>query len=142
MLRRDRHGEDGMAVAATTTRIVMMRSPLSAEEIALETVPAGCELVLAKAGTPEFLSALAGADCVVGFGDPAMDDAAYQAAPGLKLYQLLSAGYDRCDIEAARQAGVTICNNGGAKSPAGAEHAHMLMLAVAQHGREPGAGRE
>ena len=45
---------------ATSTRVVMMRSALSAEEIALETVPAGCELALAKPGTPEFLSALAG----------------------------------------------------------------------------------
>jgi hypothetical protein len=58
---------------AAATRIVMMRSALSAEDTALETVPAGCELVLAKAGTPEFLSALAGADCLVGFGDPAVD---------------------------------------------------------------------
>ena len=132
MLRSGTDGEGGMAVAAITTRIVMMRSPLSAEEIALETVPAGCELFLAKAGTPEFLSALAGADCVVGFGDPAMDDAAYRAAPNLKLYQLLSAGYDRCDIEAARRAGVPICNNGGANSTAVPEHALMLMLAVSR----------
>jgi len=114
------------------TRIVMMGSALSAEEIALEMVPAGCELVVAKAGTPEFLPALAGADCLVGFGDPAVDDAAYRAAPKLKLYQLLSAGYDRCDIEAARRAGVPICNNGGANSTAVAEHAVMLMLAVSR----------
>ena len=40
---------------ATTTRVVMMRSALSAEEIALETVPAGCELVLAKPGTGGFV---------------------------------------------------------------------------------------
>ena len=119
-------------MAATTTRIVMMSSPLSAEEVALEMVPAGCELVLAKAGTPEFLSALGGADCLVGFGEPSVDDAAYRAAPNLKLYQLLSAGYDRCDIEAARRAGVPICNNGGANSTAVAEHALMLMLAVSR----------
>ncbi len=50
--------------------------------------------------------------------------------PNLKLVQLLSAGYDRCDIEAARRAGVPICNNGGANSTAVAEHAILLMLAV------------
>ena len=60
-------GEDRNGMAATTARIVMMRSALSAEEVALGMVPAGCELVLAKAGTPGFLDALAGADCLVGF---------------------------------------------------------------------------
>ena len=44
--------------------------------------------------------------------------------------QLLSAGYDRCDIEAARRARVPICNNGGANSTAVSEHAILLMLAV------------
>ena len=117
---------------AATIRIVMMSSPLSTEEIALEMVPAGCGLVLAKAGSPEFLSALAEADFLVGFGDPSVDDAAYRAAPNLKLYPLLSAGYDRCDIEAARRAGVPICNNGGANSTAVAEHAIMLLLAVSR----------
>ena len=65
-----------------------------------------------------------------GFGDGTMDDAFYKAAPNLKLVQLLSAGYDRCDIEAARRAGVPICNNGGANSTAVSEHAILLMLAV------------
>ena len=37
-----------------------------------------------------------------------MDHAFYASAPNLKLVQLLSAGYDRCDIEAARRAGVPI----------------------------------
>ena len=59
-----------------------------------------------------------------------MDDAFYTSAPNLKLVQLLSAGYDRCDIEAARRAGVPICNNGGANSTAVSEHAILLMLAV------------
>ena len=53
-----------------------------------------------------------------------------RSAPKLKLVQLLSAGYDRCDIEAARRAGVPICNNGGANSTAVSEHAILLMLAV------------
>ena len=52
------------------------------------------------------------------------------SAPKLKLVQLLSAGYDRVDIEAARRAGVPVCNNGGANAIAVAEHAILLMLAV------------
>jgi len=56
----------------------------------------------------------------------------YRAAPRLKLVQLFSAGYDRLDIEAARQARVPICNNGGSNSVAVAEHALLLMLAVSR----------
>ena len=79
------------------------------------------------------------AEYLVGLGEVKMDDAFYRAAPKLKLIQLLSAGYDRVDIEAARRAGVPVCNNGGANAIAVAEHALMLMLAVSrrlvwQHG--------
>ena len=68
----------------------------------------------------------------VGFGAPSMNDALYKTASKLKLVQLLSAGYDRCDIEAARRASVPICNNGGANAIAVAEHAMLLMLAVSR----------
>ena len=53
-------------------------------------------------------------------------------APKLKLVQTLSAGYNTYDLEAARAAGVPICNNGGANATAVAEHAIMLMLAVSR----------
>src|SRR5438132_1440912 len=51
-------------------------------------------------------------------------------APHIKLVQLISAGYDRVDIEAARKARVPVCNNGGANAIAVAEHTLALMLAV------------
>src|SRR5207247_5743441 len=51
-------------------------------------------------------------------------------APKLRLVQLLSAGYDRVDVEAARKAGVPVANNGGANAVAVAEHTLRLMLAV------------
>jgi phosphoglycerate dehydrogenase-like enzyme len=54
----------------------------------------------------------------------------FRSAPNLKLVQLLSAGYDRVDIEAARKAAVPVCNNGGANAIAVAEHTIMLILAV------------
>ncbi len=111
-------------------RVLLMLSPLNAPDIAQELAPAGLELVLAAPGTPEFAAAAKEADFIVGYGDPSVNDAFLKTAPKLKLIQLLSAGYDRCDIEAARRAGVPICNNGGANSTAVAEHALMLMLAV------------
>jgi lactate dehydrogenase-like 2-hydroxyacid dehydrogenase len=113
-------------------RIIIADNPLNEIGIARELLPPSLDAVIARHGSPEFQAALAEAECLVGFGDGTMDDAFYKSAPMLKLVQLLSAGYDRCDIEAARRAGVPICNNGGANSTAVAEHAILLMLAVSR----------
>ena len=110
--------------------IIIADNPLNEISIAKELLPPSLDAVVARHGTPEFQAALGDAVCLVGFGEGTMDDAFYASAPNLKLVQLLSAGYDRCDIEAARRAGVPICNNGGANSTAVAEHAILLMLAV------------
>jgi phosphoglycerate dehydrogenase-like enzyme len=113
-------------------KIILADNPLNEVSIAHELVPPSLDMVVARAGSPEFKAALSDALCLVGFGDNTMDDAFYRSAPNLKLVQLLSAGYDRCDVEAARRAGVPICNNGGANSTAVSEHAILLMLAVAK----------
>ena len=111
-------------------KIIIADNPLNEITVARELLPADFDTVVSRHGSAEFQAALADAVCLVGFGDGTMDDAFYQSAPNLKLVQLLSAGYDRCDIEAARRAGVPICNNGGANSTAVSEHAILLMLAV------------
>jgi phosphoglycerate dehydrogenase-like enzyme len=110
--------------------IIIADNPLNEISIAKDLLPPSLDAVIARHGTPEFQAALGDAVCLVGFGEGTMDDAFYASAPNLKLVQLLSAGYDRCDIEAARLAGVPICNNGGANSTAVSEHAILLMLAV------------
>jgi phosphoglycerate dehydrogenase-like enzyme len=114
------------------TKIIIADNPLNERSVAEELLPSNIDAVYAKHGSPEFKAALKDAVCLVGFGDGTMDDAFYKSAPNLKLVQLLSAGYDRCDIESARRAGVPICNNGGANSTAVAEHALLLMLAVSR----------
>jgi phosphoglycerate dehydrogenase-like enzyme len=111
-------------------RIVMMDSALSAAGIARELAPPEMELVVAPFGSPAFKAAIAEADFLVGFGNKAIDAGFYPTAPRLRLFQLLSAGYDTVDIAAARAAGIPVCNNGGANSTAVAEHALMLMLAT------------
>lgn len=111
-------------------RILMMDNPLSAMDLARELAPPEMEMVVAPLGSPEFETALPEADFIVGFGSRAIDAGLYARAPRLKLLQLLSAGYDTIDIEAARQAGIPVCNNGGANSTAVSEHALMLMLAT------------
>ena len=101
-------------------------------KFAQDLAPNGFDLVEVAAGSPELRDAMPEADYLIGLGDRSMDDAFYARAKKLKLVQLLSAGYDPCDIEAARRAKDPICNNGGANSVAVAEHTLMLMLAVAR----------
>jgi phosphoglycerate dehydrogenase-like enzyme len=98
-------------------------------EIARSLTPAGFELLIADIGTPEFYAAAGEAEYYLGLARQ-MGGEFFRAAPHLKLVQLLSAGYDRVDIEAARKAGVPVSNNGGANAIAVAEHTLMLMLAV------------
>jgi len=61
-----------------------------------------------------------------------MERRIFKTAPKLKLVQLLSAGYDRIDIEAARRAACPYATMAGANSTAVSEHAIMLMLAVSR----------
>lgn len=112
--------------------ILVNDNPLSAGEVMRELSPSGFTVVHARPNSPEWSKALADAEYLVGLGEAKMDDAFYRAAPKLKLIQLLSAGYDRVDIEAARRAGIPVCNNGGANAIAVAEHTLMLMLAVSR----------
>jgi phosphoglycerate dehydrogenase-like enzyme len=113
-------------------RIVVVMLAARDNELALEMAPSGYDVVTVAAGSQEFRNALADADYLVGFVDAHINEALYKAAPKLKLIQLLSAGYDRADLTAARKAGIPISNNGGANSTAVSEHAVLLMLAVSR----------
>lgn len=111
-------------------KILLATSPINDTDTARELAPAGFDLVLASPDSPEFKVALADAEYFVGLTSGQMSDEFFRAAPKLKLVQLVSAGYDRVDIGAARRARVPVSNNGGANSIAVAEHAMLLMLAV------------
>lgn len=104
--------------------------PAAMLDVARALVPPGFEMDVVDAGTPEFTAALPDAEYYVGFPRVELSTEFFKAAPRLKLIQLISAGYDRLDVEAARRAGVPIANNGGANSVAVAEHTLLLMLAV------------
>jgi phosphoglycerate dehydrogenase-like enzyme len=114
-----------------TPKIVLV-APSDAHAIAREILPSGFELVIAAAGSPAYQAALVDAEYLVGFVDMLVNEALYRAAPKLKLIQMLSAGYDRADLAAARRAGVPLANNGGANAVAVSEHALLLMLAVSR----------
>jgi glyoxylate reductase/D-3-phosphoglycerate dehydrogenase len=104
--------------------------PPAIMDLARALVPEGFELDIIDQDAPNFLDAMQDAEYFMGFARGGMGADFYRAAPKLKLTQLISAGYDRIDIEAARQARVPVANNGGANSVAVAEHTLMLILAV------------
>jgi phosphoglycerate dehydrogenase-like enzyme len=116
-----------------TPRIVVV-PPTHAEiaEIAKQMAPSGFELVVSRADRAALEQVLPSAEYMVCYPNVVSDDAFYKIAPKLKLYQLLSAGYDDVDIEAARRAKVPVCNNGGANAISVSEHAIMLMLTVSR----------
>lgn len=116
----------------TVPRIVYVKHSPDSDELAREMAPADFELIMVAGGSADYRAALADAEYLVGYVDGSVNDSLFQAGPQLRLVQLLSAGYDRADIEAARRAGVPVANNGGANSTAVAEHAILLMLAVSR----------
>ena len=113
--------------------VVLLVPPSDATgELAQSIAPAHIDLVLAQPGTDTFQAALPKAEFMICYPNVKMEEAFYKAAPKVRLVQLLSAGYDAVDIEAARRAKVPVANNGGANAISVAEHAVMLMLTVAR----------
>jgi len=106
------------------------RFPKTVFDVAVGMTPAGFELVPVEATGPQFLEVARDAEYFMGFGRNPLSTDFYDAAKKLKLVQLISAGYNTLDLEAARKARVPIANNGGANSVAVAEHAVMLILAT------------
>ena len=110
--------------------------------IAREMAPKGFETVVVH-NDAEVVPNLPGIEYMITYPHIPMRDPFYKAVPKLKLVQLLSAGYDNVDLEAARRAKVPLSNNGGANAISVSEHAIMLMLTVArkviwQHGSVSG----
>lgn len=110
-------------------KVLLVQTATETVALAREMTPPGFELIAAAAGSAAYREALPEAEFLLGNVE-GMDDAFYRSASKLRLVQLFSAGYDRVDLDAARQAGVPIANNGGANSRAVAEHTILLMLAV------------
>jgi phosphoglycerate dehydrogenase-like enzyme len=104
--------------------------PKPITDLAIQMLPPGLELVALDRGAPGFAEAQARAEFFMGFARYALDDAFFRATPRLRLVQLISAGYDRVDLAAARRAKVPVANNGGSNSVAVAEHTMMLILAT------------
>lgn len=110
-------------------KILLAQTATETVDLAREMTPPGFELIAASPGSAAYRTALPEAEYLLGNVE-GMDSAFYSTARKLRLIQLFSAGYDRVDLDAARHAGVPVCNNGGANSRAVAEHSILLMLAL------------
>src|SRR5438445_10876279 len=102
--------------------------PKALLDVLMEMKPAGFDLVVAEPTGPEFFSAVKGADYFMGFARNPLGPDFYAAAPTMKLVQLISAGYNTIDLEAARRGRVPLANNGGANSVAVADTAMPVIL--------------
>jgi phosphoglycerate dehydrogenase-like enzyme len=92
-------------------------------------LPPGFDLVWTPPA--EVPTAIQDADFLCGFSGPISTEALLSAAANrLKLIQLMSVGYDRFNLDGARQAKLPVSVNGGANAIAVAEHAIMMMLAT------------
>ena len=111
-------------------KILVVSPSAEVSEIAREMAPKGFDTVIIN--DSEVVASLPNTEYMVCYPHVPMKDAFYKAAPKLKLVQLLSAGYDNVDLEAARRAKVPVSNNGGANAISVSEHAVMLMLTVAR----------
>ena len=113
------------------TKIVLSpKLPEPLVDVARGLLPGGFRLDVVAQEPAEFFPAMKDAEYFVGFARTSLGPDFYRAAPRLRLVQLISAGYDRVDIAAARAARIPVANNGGANSIPVAEHTLMLMLAV------------
>lgn len=102
--------------------ILALAQQMKPADFVLRTLPS-------SASAADIAVAMRDAEYLMGFVR-FLPDAAYTQATRLKLVQVLSAGYDRVNIEGARKARIPICANGGANAVAVAEHTLMLILAV------------
>jgi phosphoglycerate dehydrogenase-like enzyme len=105
------------------------------DRLVFEQCPSGFELVpMARDATPEErAAALAGAEYLMGSWVTTavkLTEADFQAAPRLKLLQLMSAGYEHVDLELAARHGVAVSTFGDAMASVVAEHTLLLILAV------------
>src|SRR5438874_13539540 len=77
-------------------------------DVLMEMKPAGFDLPIAAGEGPEFFSAVKGADYFMGFARNPLGPGLYQAAPNMKLLQLISGGYHPVGLAAARKAVVPL----------------------------------
>ncbi len=86
-----------------------------------------------EATPPADLTARIAAAHVVITNKVLLNDAAFAAAPALKLVCVSATGTNNVDLAAARARGVAVCNVRGYATPSVAEHVFALLLALCRN---------
>ncbi|MEL0107257.1 MAG: NAD(P)-dependent oxidoreductase [Rhodospirillaceae bacterium] len=94
-----------------------------------KSVPDGFSLTFSSDKEPDEQrrALIADADYIIIYGRPFED---IDVAKKAKILQVLSAGFDRFDLDQLREAGLPVCNNGGANAPTVAEQVILFILAL------------
>ncbi len=90
-------------------------------------LPGGIELVTTSSFDDAEFAAVAGDASIL------VDAAVWRMAPRVRFTQLVGAGYDTVDVEAAKAAGVVVAYNPGVNAAGVAEHTLLLLLALLKH---------
>jgi len=139
LINTSRHGPKKQDLRLHTEEVEMEKvtlvflsslSPGLVEEI-VSCAPTGFDVKSYPEGTAmeELLPAFQNADFVLTYSTPFPDEL-IKAAKKARLISVLSAGYDRINVELARECGIPVANNGGANSIAVAEQAILHMLSL------------
>ena len=115
------------------SKIVFVTPFPDSADMARQMVPLGYDLVVVSPQSSAYQEAIGETEYLMGFVSGLVRDELYSAAPRLKLIQLLSAGYDDADIDAARRAGVPIANNGGQILLPGVWYRRYLLRYLSAH---------
>lgn len=110
--------------------IIIMTPKLSYEKYGY-TIPEewDADFISANSTDEELIRAAADAQCLVVGSGQVVSRKVIESCPKLKLIQTEGVGFDKVDVEAAKERGVWVCNNKGANAISVAEHAIGLMLA-------------
>lgn len=85
--------------------------------------------VNANISDEDLIEAAKDAICLVVGSGQVVSQKVIESCPNLKLIQTEGVGFDKVDVEAAKERGIWVCNNKGANKISVAEHAIGLMLA-------------
>lgn len=126
-------GAKGSNLAMADRHLIVGVDPWPPELVAMfrEQLPGGFHIEFAGDG-PVPAALLAEAEFIVANWQ-AVPRAVIEAAPRLRLIQKIGVGYDKIDLEAARERGVMVAIAGGTNAVAVAELTILLMLAVGRH---------
>jgi phosphoglycerate dehydrogenase-like enzyme len=111
--------------------VLISNLPADMERIVLSYAPEGYDAVAINAGASddEKIALTFDADFLIVYAT-GVSERLLRSSPKLKHLQLLSAGYDRIDLNLTNALGIPVSNNGGANSWAVADATVALILGV------------